>query len=131
MKPKSSDWIKEERNRFPTRELWQRAAARLRGYYNHQALIFNGRAVYKLYFSCTKSMSKFLNRCSQKISYIWDAFVRKLMFNPLSKAPSGFELVDITSKFSIEVKHKWKSRMHKSRTSSSQRSGGRQRPLFN
>ena len=127
---KFTDWIKEARNRFPTKELWKRAAARLRGHYNYYAVSFNGRAVYQFYFSCIRAMFKWLNRRSQKKSFTWKEFVRKLMFNPLPKAPLGFELRDVTSKFSTELKHKPKSRMRKSRTSGSQRSRGRQLPLF-
>jgi RNA-directed DNA polymerase len=127
---KFTDWIKASRNRYPTKELWKRAAARLRGHYNYYAVSFNGNAVHKFYFSCVRAMFKWLNRRSQKQSYSWKEFVRKLMFNPLPKNPLGYELIDVTSKFSSELKHKSKSRMRKSRPSGSQRSSGRQRPLF-
>ena len=125
-----TDWIKQARNRYPLHELWKRAGAKIRGHYNYYAVSFNGNAIYKFYFSCIAAMFKWLNRRSQKISYTWKQFVRKLMFNPLPKAPLGYELTDITSKFSSKLKHKPKSRMRKSRTSGSERSGGRQRPLF-
>lgn len=127
---KFTDWIKESRNRFPMKELWKRAAARIRGHYNYYAVSHNGRALSKFYFSCIRAMFKWLNRRSQKQSYTWKEFIRKLMFNPLPKVPLGYELIDVTSKFSSELKHKPKSRMRKSRTSGSERSGGRQRPLF-
>jgi retron-type reverse transcriptase len=71
-----------------------------------------------------------LNRRSQKRSYSWQQFVRKLMFNPLPKPPLGYEQIDVTSEHSSELKHNTKSRMRKSRTSGSVRSSGRQRPLF-
>jgi hypothetical protein len=67
---------------------------------------------------------------SQKISFTWEQFARKLMFNPLPKPPLGYEQIDITSENGTENKHKTKSRMRKSRTSGSARSSGRQRPLF-
>jgi RNA-directed DNA polymerase len=127
---KFTDWIKAMRNRLPTGELWKRAAARMRGHYNYYGVSFNGNAVTKYYFSCIRAMFKWLNRRSQKLSYTWQEFVRKLMFNPLPKMPLGHELTDVTSKFSSELKHKSKSRMRKSRPSGSERSGGRQRPPF-
>ena len=127
---KFTDWIKDARNRYPTRELWKRTAARLRGHYNYYAVSFNSHAVYKFYYSCVRAMFKWLNRRSQKHSFTWKKFVRKLTFNPLPKAPLGWELIDVTSKFGPELKRKSKSRMRKSRTSGSQRSSGRQRPLF-
>lgn len=125
-----TDWIKDARNRYPLKELWTRAAARMRGHYSYYAVSFNSHAVHKFYFSCVGAMFKWLNRRSQKKSYTWEEFVRKLMFNPLPKSPLGFELIDVTSKLSSELKHKPKSRMRKLRPSGSQRSSGRQRPLF-
>jgi len=127
---KFTEWIKEVRNQFPLKELWKRAAAKLRGHYNYYAVSFNGKAIGRFYFYCIKAMFKWLNRRSQKISFTWEAFVRKLMFNPLPKPPLGFELTDVKSKFGSKLNHKPKSRMRKSRPSGSERSSGRQRPLF-
>jgi len=125
-----TNWIKESRNQYTTKELWRRAAARMRGHFNYYAVSYNYDAIHKFYFSCIGAMFKWLNRRSQKLSYTWKEFVRKLMFNPLPKAPLGYELLNVTSKFSSELKHKPKSRMRKSRPSGSARSSGRQRPLF-
>jgi len=125
-----TDWIKEARNRYPTREIWKRAAARMRGHYNYYAVRLNGRALGKFYFSCIRAMFKWLNRRSQKKSFSWTAFKRKLMFNPLPKIPMGYEQIDITDPYSSDFNHKPKSRMRKSRKSGSERSSGRQRPLF-
>jgi RNA-directed DNA polymerase len=125
-----TDWIKEIRNRLTTREIWKRIEAKLRGHYNYYAVSFNTKWVYKFYSACIWQTFKWLNRRSQKISFTWEKFVRKLMFNPLPKAPRGFEMIDITSEHGSKLKHKTKSRMRKSRTSGSERSSGRQRPLF-
>jgi len=127
---KFTDWIKEAANRLPTKELWKRAAARLRGHYNYYAVTFNSKAVQKFYLSCVRAMFKWLNRRSQKRSFTWKEFVRKLMFNPLPKAPLGFELMDVTSNYGTKLNHKPKSRVRKSRQHGSQRSNGRQLPLF-
>ena len=120
------EWIKETRNRLPTRELWKRIANRLRGHYNYYGVTFNQRHVSKFFFECIGLAFKWLNRRSQKISFTWRQFKRKLMFNPLPKPPAGFELIDITSEHGPENKHKTKSRMRKSRTSGSARSGRQQ-----
>ena len=125
-----TDWIKEQRNRLPTREIWKRVAARLRGHYNYYAVSFNGPATNKFYHSCREALFKWLNRRSQKHSFTWKQFVRKLMFNPLPKAPLGCESIDVTSTLSSGLKHKPKSRVRKSRKHGSARSSGRQRPLF-
>lgn len=124
------EWIKGVRNRLPTRELWKRIAARLRGHYNYYAVTHNGRRVAKFYSVCLLLTFKWLNRRSQKISFTWKEFVRKLMFNPLPKPPLGYELIDISSEYGSEAKHKTKSRMRKLRTSGSQRSSGPQGSLF-
>jgi group II intron reverse transcriptase/maturase len=123
------EWIKTNRNRLPTRVLWQRIAVRLRGHYNYYGVTFN-RLVTTFYYVCIKLTFKWLNRRSQKISYTWEQFARKLMFNPLPKPPEGWEAIDITTEHGSENKHKPKSRMRKLRPSGSQRSSGRQRPLF-
>lgn len=125
-----TDWIKAARNRYPIREIWKRAAARMRGHYNYYAVRLNGRSLGKFYFSCLRAMFKWLNRRSQKKSFSWTAFKRKLMFNPLPKIPMGYEQIDITDPYSSDFNHKPKSRMRKSRKSGSERSSGRQRPLF-
>lgn len=124
------EWLKSMRNRLPTRELWTRVAARLRGHYNYYAVSFNHKRVYKFYFACTELCFKWLNRRSQKISFTRKRFARKLMFNPLPRPPAGYEAIDVTSEFGTKLKHKTKSRMRKLRTSGSARSNGRQRPLF-
>lgn len=124
------DWIKDARSRFPTREIWKRAIARLQGHYNYYGVIFNSNAIYKFYKSCIWNLFKWLNRRSQKASFTWEAFKRKLWFKPLRRPPLGFELLDLTSISGTKSKHKPKSRMRKSRPSGSARSSGRQRSLF-
>lgn len=124
------DWIKAARNQFPARELWKCATARIQGHYNYYAVTFNGDAIYKFYQSCIRNLFKWLNRRSQKASFTWEEFKRKLWYKPLRRPPLGFELLDLTSISGTKFKHKPKSRMRKSRPSGSARSNGRQRPLF-
>lgn len=123
-------WLKANCNRLPTKALWQSIAARLRGHYNYYAVSHNGKQVFRFYFTCVKLVFKWMNRRSQKRSYTWPEFARKLLFNPLPKPPLGYELLDITSEHGTENKHKTKSRVRKSRKHGSARSSGRQRPLF-
>lgn len=123
-------WLKANYNRLPTKDLWKSIAVRLRGHYNYYAVSHNGKQVYRFYFACVKLVHKWMNRRSQKRSYTWPEFVRKLLFNPLPKPPLGYEMIDITSEYGTENKHKTKSRVRKSRKHGSVRSGGRQRPLF-
>lgn len=123
-------WLKANYNRLPTKDLWKGIATRFRGHYNYYAVSHNGRQVYRFYFTCRKLIFKWMNRRSQKRSYTWAAFARKLSFNPLPKPPLGYELIDITSEHGTENKHKTKSRVRKSRKHGSVRSSDRQRSLF-
>jgi len=124
------DWIKSARNRLPTKKIWTLTAARLRGHYNYYAVSFNSAMISRFYYLCMQELFKWLNRRSQKHSFTWTQFARKLMFNPLPKMPYGMDMIDVTSEYGSKLKHKPKSRVRESRKHGSERSSGRQRPLF-
>ncbi len=119
-----TDWIKENRGREKLDRLWKTASAKIRGHYNYFAVIFNGSKVAQFYHACIGSLFKWLNRRSQKRSFNWERFKRRLRYNPLPKPPAGYELIDVTSEHRIERKHQPKSRMREIRTSGSVRSAG-------
>ena len=123
------EWIKFERNRKNLDTLWDLSAAKLRGHYLYYGVTYNGTKLQYFYHACVGLLFKWLNRRSQKRSFTWESFMRRLMFNPLPR-PVGRDLLDITSGLGTENKHKLKSRMRKLRTYGSVRSFGRQRPLF-
>lgn len=128
------DWIKANRNRIPTKKLWEGAASRLRGHFNYYGLSFNTSKLNHYYFEVKNLLFKWLNRRSQKRSYSWTAFLRKLRYDPLPKPPAYDEVIDITGRpgerIDAKLKRKPKSRMRENRTYGSERSSGRQRPLF-
>ncbi len=70
------------------------------------------------------------NRRSQKRSYTWESFRRRLMLNPIPALTIGSLIIDITNGLGTELKRKPKSRMRENRKYGSERSSGRQRPLF-
>lgn len=117
-----SDWIKAVRNKKPLRALWLEAAAKLQGHYNYFAVRFNQPKLAQFYYTSIKSLFRWLNRRSQKKSFSWEKFSRKLWFNPLPKPPGGDGLIDITSEHRAVRKHQPKSRMREIRTSGSVRS---------
>jgi hypothetical protein len=119
-----SDWIKEVRNRIPIAKLWQLAATKLRGHYNYFGVRYNAPKISQFYFCCVGALFKWLNRRSQKRSYSWEQFRRRLWHQPLPKPPLTAELRDLTTEQRTESKHKPKSRMRKLRTSGSARSAG-------
>jgi group II intron reverse transcriptase/maturase len=121
-----TDWIKGYRNKKPLKTLWLEAAAKLKGHYNYFAVLFNRPKLAHYYHACVGSLFKWLNRRSQKRSFSWEKFKRKLWFDPLPKPPSGDQLIDITSEYRTERKHPPKSRMRENRPSGSVRSLSRQ-----
>lgn len=123
------EWIKLMRNRMKLDRLWDLAAMKLRGHFQYYGVTFNSGKLNHFYHACVNLLFRWLNRRSQKRSFTWERFERRLQFYPLPK-PSGAALLDIASSSCFEYKHKLKSRMRKSRTSGSERSGGRQRRLF-
>ncbi|HEU5153595.1 MAG TPA: hypothetical protein VFU03_02575 [Gemmatimonadales bacterium] len=121
----SALWIKEHRNKKRTRALWLEAAAKLRGHFDYFGVSYNQPKLAQYYYTSIKSLFRWLNRRSQKRSFTWVQFSRKLWFNPLPKPPSGDELIDITSEHHTERNHQPKSRMREIRTSGSVRGASR------
>jgi hypothetical protein len=126
-----TDWVKATRQKKPLKQLWADARARLSGHFNYFGVRFNEAKLCHFRFVCLGSLFKWLNRRSQKRSFGWKQFERKLHFNPLPLPPHGDELIDITSEHRAVRKHQPKSRMRENRTSGSVRglcrSIGRQR----
>ncbi|NDF13437.1 MAG: group II intron reverse transcriptase/maturase [Proteobacteria bacterium] len=117
------DWIKKQRSRVPLEKLWEQTAQKLRGHYSYYGLIFNRSKLSYFYYAIVGILFKWLNRRSQKRSYTWDGFAKRLKFKPLPK-PSKAALIDITSGLVPELKRNMKSRMRKLRTYGSERSPG-------
>lgn len=116
------EWIKRTRNRVRLKKLWEMAAAKLRGHFGYFGVCFNSRRLNHFYQVCIRALYKWLNRRSQKRSFTWERFRRRLWFHPLPKPPYERELLDITSDLDSGWKRKPRSRMRKLRTSGSVRS---------
>jgi len=116
-----TDWVKDTRNMKPTGALWLDAAAKLRGHYAYFGVFSNQPKLAQFYYTCIGSLFRWLNRRSQKPSFTWAKFNRKLWFNPLPKPPSGDALIDLTSSCRSERNHQPKSRMREIRQSGSVR----------
>lgn len=86
-------WIKENRNRYRLRVLWNKAAEKLRGHYAYYGVTFNSK-VNAFYHFSTKLLFKWLNRRSQKKSMDWQKFSRRLQHHPLPK-PWGYQLLKL------------------------------------
>ena len=124
------EWIKAERHKHRLKILWNLAAAKIRGHFNYYGVATNESKLNHFYYACVRELFKWLNRRSQKRSYTWDGFMQRLQSDPLPLPPTGRALVDITNGLGSKLKHKPKSRVREIRKHGSERSNGRQRPLF-
>ncbi len=118
------EWIKAVRCRLPLDRIWEHAAQKLRGHYSYYGISFNLSKLSYFYHAALGLLFKWLNRRSQKRSYTWEAFAKRLMFKPLPKPVPASHLIDITSGIVPELKRKMRSRMRELRTSGSKRSPG-------
>ena len=80
-------WVKEERSSTRTSILWEKAKAKLQGHYNYFGHWMNRSKLRHFYDGVVKILFKWLNRRSQKKSYDWESFNRRLEGCPLSKPP--------------------------------------------
>jgi RNA-directed DNA polymerase len=122
-------WIKTWRNRLKLAKLWELAAAKLTGHYRYFGVSFNQSKLEHFYWVSTQALFKWLNRRSQRRSFTWERFLKRLHFQPLPRPPAGFELTDITRNHGSVWNRKPRSRMRENRKSGSVRSAS-QRLVF-
>ena len=125
-----TDWIKATRHKKRLDDIWEMAAAKLRGHFQYYGVSYNRAKLNHYYFAVTQALYKWLNRRSQKRSFTMERFLRRLMFNPLPKPTANAALLDITMGHIPTLKRKPRSRMPKSGTYGSNRSANRQRFAF-
>ena len=80
-------WIKSIRSCLKLKDIWKIAKLKLQGHYNYYGYAMNIRKLNHFYYEAIRSLFKWLNRRSQKRSFTWKKFMRKLKFNPLPKPP--------------------------------------------
>jgi len=80
-------WIKTNRNSMKLRELWSIAKSKLQGHYNYFGYWMNRQKLVHFYTQAIKALFKWLNRRSQKSSYSWTGFSKRLELNPLPTPP--------------------------------------------
>lgn len=82
-----TDWIKSHRAKLTTDEIWDKTAAKLRGHYNYYGVHTNRPKLNHFYYSIIGSLFKWLNRRSQRKSFTWVRFGRRLRYRPLPQPP--------------------------------------------
>lgn len=85
-------WIKGNRSRMKTAELWKLTKTKLLGHYNYFGYWMNRHKLGHFYQEVLKSLFKWLNRRSQKISYKVEEFSEKLKQQPLPLPPTPQKL---------------------------------------
>ena len=79
------NWIKGIRNRYKLKVIIGKTKEKLIGHYNYYGYYDNFRKLYHYYWEVVKSLFKWLNRRSQKISFTWEEYKRKLLMNQIPK----------------------------------------------
>lgn len=85
-------WIKENRSRHTTQQLWELTNAKLRGHYNAYGVYCNRPSLYAYYHKVVNLLFRWLNRRSQKKSFTWDGFKMRLEQYPLLLPPPAAKL---------------------------------------
>jgi RNA-directed DNA polymerase len=78
-------WIKTIRNRRKLKSIWSLAKSKITGHFNYYGYAMNNLKLHHFYHGATRSLFKWLNRRSQKISYSWEGFQERLKNLPLAK----------------------------------------------
>ncbi len=92
-------WIKENRNKYKLSKLWDTANAKLRGHYNYFGYWMNYQKLHHYYWEAIKSLFKWPNRRSQKISYNWVNFKERLKNQPLVAPPKHNKLKKLGERY--------------------------------
>jgi len=67
-------WLKENRAKMTTRELWEKVCVKLRGHYGYYGVTDNSPGICRFYNEAKKLLFKWLNRRSQRKSMTWEKF---------------------------------------------------------
>ena len=80
---KVTQWIKQERNKRPLKEIWKSFCSKMRGHIQYYGVSHNGKHVEAFLHQGKKIMFKWLNRRSQRISFDWEQFNVFIQKNPM------------------------------------------------
>lgn len=80
-------WIKEVRSRLTLNDIWEKTAAKLRGHYQYYGVMTNRPKLTSFYYAVIGSLFTWLNRRSQRKSFTWERFKRRLLTTPLPMPP--------------------------------------------
>lgn len=90
-----TEWIKLNRHRKTTKEIWKITASKLRGHYNYFGYYCNRSKLTHYYYAVTGALLKWLNRRSQRKSFNGYEFKMKLKRDPLPRPPETTQLKNL------------------------------------
>lgn len=67
-------WLKENRAKMTTRELWEKVCTKLRGHYGYYGVTDNSPGIGRFYDEAKRLLFKWLNRRSQRKGMTWERF---------------------------------------------------------
>jgi RNA-directed DNA polymerase len=71
---KVKEWAKQVRNRTTLEEIWKTFRAKIRGHIQYYGVSFNMKAMEKFIHESVRIVFKWLNRRSQRKSFVWEQF---------------------------------------------------------
>ena len=83
---KVKEWIKQERNRKPFKEIWKILQSKLRGHVQYYGISHNIEQVEIFIYGAIRIVFKWLNRRSQRKSFTWESLALFYKANPLPEA---------------------------------------------
>lgn len=75
---KVNDWARTIRNKIPLKQIMKIAASKLRGHVQYYGVSYNYVGVSKFIYTMKRILFKWLNRRSQRKSFIWEQFQKLL-----------------------------------------------------
>lgn len=82
-----TEWLKANRSRMNTKQIWSITASKLRGHYNYFGYYCNRSKLAHFYHGVIGALFKWLNRRSQRKSFSYAKFKRMLHREPLPLPP--------------------------------------------
>lgn len=82
-----TEWLKANRSRYTTKQIWSITRAKLRGHYNYFGYFCNRSKLAHFYHGVTGALFKWLNRRSQRKSFSYAKFKQMLQREPLPLPP--------------------------------------------
>ena len=83
---KVKEWARRIKDKAPLRYIWERFCAKLRGHVRYYGVSFNSKAVEKFLRAAEAILFKWLNRRSQRKSFVWEKFLLFKEKHPLPEA---------------------------------------------